>query len=112
MRKGIADLHRPPHVSQAANCRYLGAIASVEDTTFPGELTALPCQLAKRNGRRMRPLEPYAPSELDVISRGEFAINAFSNRDPRPLLLPTGLLTHAPSATRFGTSNYPPPLTP
>jgi len=51
MRKGIADLHRPPHISQAANGRYLGAIASVEDTTSPDELTARPCQPAKRNGR-------------------------------------------------------------
>jgi hypothetical protein len=89
MRKGIADLHRRTEVSQAANDRYLRALASVEDTTPLGELTTRLCQPAKRNGRRVRPLNPYAPADaklLDAISRGEFAINGFRNRDLRLLL--------------------------
>ncbi len=89
MRKGIADLHRRTEVSQAANDRYLRALASVEDTTSLGELTARLCRPAKRNGRRVRALNPYAPGDaelLDAISRGEFAVNGLRNRDLRRLL--------------------------
>ena len=34
--RGCADLHRRAEVSQAANDRYLQALASVEDTTVTG----------------------------------------------------------------------------
>ena len=52
MRKGIADLHRRAEVSQAANNRYLRALASVDDTTSLGELASRLCQPARRNGRQ------------------------------------------------------------
>jgi hypothetical protein len=96
MRKGIADLHRRTQVSQAANDRYLRAIASVEETTSLGKLAARLCQPAKRNGRRVRPLNPYAPADatlLEAISRGEFAINGLRNRDLRSLLFPAAALS-------------------
>jgi hypothetical protein len=86
MRKGIADLHRRAEVSQAANHRYANALASVEDTRSVGELATKLCQPVKRNGRRARPLNPYSPDDaklLDAISRGEFTINGFRNRDLR-----------------------------
>ena len=86
MRKGIADLHRRAEVSQAANDRYLCALASVEDTTSMGELATRLCMPVRRNGRRARPLNPYSPDDaklLDAISRGEFTINGFRNRDLR-----------------------------
>lgn len=89
MRKGIADLHRRTQVSQAANDRYLNALASVEDTTCLGDLAARLCRPAKRKGRRLRALNPYAPDDarlLEAISRGEFALNGFRNRDLRRLL--------------------------
>lgn len=89
MRKGIADLHRRAEVSQAANDRYLQALAAVEDTTSVGELAARLCQPVRRNGRRVRALNPYAPADaqlLEAISRGEFALNGFRNRDLRRLL--------------------------
>ena len=89
MRKGIADLHRRADVSQAANDRYLQALASVENTTSLGEITARLCRPTRRNGRRVRPLNPHAPADaalLEAISRGEFTINGFRNRDLRQLL--------------------------
>jgi hypothetical protein len=46
MRKGVADLHRRTEVSQAANNRYLQALASVDDTTAFGELAARLCRPA------------------------------------------------------------------
>ena len=91
MRKGIADLHRRAEVSQAANNRYLRALASVDDTTPLGELATRLCQPARRNGREVRSLNPYAPADaslLDAISRAEFTLNGFRNRDLRPLLFP------------------------
>ena len=88
MRKGIADLHRRAQVSQAANDRYLQALASVEDTTSLGALAARLCLPVKRKGRRLRALNPYAPADtrlLEAISRGEFTLNGLRNRDLRRL---------------------------
>ena len=89
MRKGIADPHRRAEVSQAANGRYLTALASVDETTSLGELTAKLCQPVRRGGRRTRPFNPHAPGDaklLEAIGRGEFTINGFRNRDLRLLL--------------------------
>ena len=89
MRKGIADLHRRAEVSDAANNRYLQALASVDDITSLGELTARLCRPTKRNGRRVRALNPHAPTDaalIEAIGRGEFNINGFRNRDLRRLL--------------------------
>lgn len=89
MRKGIADLHRRSETSQAANDRYLRAMASVEDSTPLGRLTARLCQPVKRNGRQVRALNPHAPGDarlFEIISRGEFTINGFRNRDLRQRL--------------------------
>jgi hypothetical protein len=89
MRKGIADLHRRAEVSQAANGRYLQALASVDDTRSLGELTTKLAQPVKRDGRRIRPFNPHAPGDaklIEAISRGEFTINGFRNRDLRRLL--------------------------
>jgi hypothetical protein len=89
MRKGVADLHRRTETSQGANERYLRALASVEDTTPLGTQAARLCQPVRHNGRQVRTLNPYAPGDsklLDAISRGEFTINGFRNRDLRQLL--------------------------
>ena len=89
MRKGIADLHRRAEVSQAANERHLQALASVDDTTSLGEITARLCRPRTRDGRRVRALNPHAPADaalLEAVSRGEFTINGFRNRDLRQLL--------------------------
>jgi hypothetical protein len=89
MRKGVADLHRRAGVSQAANERYLDALASVENTTSLGELTARLCRPAKHKGRRVRALNPHAAGDAALfaaINRGEFALNGFRNRDLRGLL--------------------------
>jgi hypothetical protein len=91
MRKGVADLHRRAEVSQAANDRYLQALASVEDTTSLGELAARLCRPVRYQGRRVRALNPHAPEDsalLGAISRGEFTLNGLRNRDIRALLFP------------------------
>ena len=96
MRKGIADLHRRTEVSQAANVRYLNAMASVENTTSLGELTARLCRPANHNGHRVRALNPGAPADaglLEAVSRGEFTLNGFRNRDLRAILFPEGAVS-------------------
>jgi hypothetical protein len=89
MRKGVADLPRRAEVSQAANRRYLTALASVEDTTALGELTARLCRPVIYKGRRVRALNPHAPADamlLAAISHGEFTLNGLRNRDLCALL--------------------------
>jgi len=89
MRKGIADLYRRAEASQASNNRYLGALAAAADTTALGELTARLGQPVKRKGRRVRAINPCAPTDsklLETISCGEWVINGFRNRDLRGLL--------------------------
>ena len=86
MRKGIADLHRRTETSQACNDRYLRAMASAADTTPLGELTARLGRPVRRKGRRVRPMNPCAPNDarlIETVSRGEFVINGFRNRDLR-----------------------------
>jgi len=84
LRSGIADLHRRAEVSRHAAERYLDALASVElDTTLEQVLQRLG-QPKYWHGRRVRALHPFAPDDrqlLQVISRGEFTLNGFRNRD-------------------------------
>lgn len=89
MCKAVADLHRRAEVSQACNDRYLDALASVENTTALGELTARLCRPVTDKGRRVRAINPHAPRDaalLAAISRGEFTLNGLRNQDLRHLL--------------------------
>ena len=84
MRQGIADLHRRTVVSQAANDRYLQALAHVEDASPLGTLVEALCRPTHLNSQRIRALQPWAPEDfalLQASNRGEFAINGMRNRD-------------------------------
>ena len=52
LRQGIADLHRRAEVSQAANARYLEALAAVHDTTPLRQLVEPLCRPASEPARR------------------------------------------------------------
>jgi hypothetical protein len=89
LRKGVADLHRRAQVSEAANQRYLQALANVQDTASLGSLTEKLCRPTIWKGKRLRALNPYSPEDLallQAVARGEFAINGFRNRDLVKLL--------------------------
>jgi hypothetical protein len=89
MRKGIADLHRRAEVSQAANGRYLDALAQVDDDTTLAEVFDQVARPVLWHGRRVRALDIGGPEDVELlraISRGEFATNGFRNRNLRPLL--------------------------
>jgi len=89
LRKGVADLPRRAEISQAANERYLNALAAAQATTPLGKLAERVCRRCEWQGRRFRALNPLAPDDaqlLSAICRGEFTINGFRNRDLRPIL--------------------------
>lgn len=91
MRKGIADLHRRAQISQASNQRYLDALASIEVDRLLGEIVESVCCPIHWKSQRVRPLRPWAKEDttlLEIISRGEFNINGFRNRDIRQRIYP------------------------
>ena len=84
MRKGIADLHRRVAVSDASNNRYLDALGSLDTDTPLHKLLAPVCRRKKWKGHMVRALRPWSDDDgqlLSAVSRGEFAINGFRNRD-------------------------------
>lgn len=89
LRKAVSDIHRRAEVCQAANERYLDSMAAVDATTPLGELAAHLCRPQRWNGHRVRGLNPLAGEDaalLEAVSRGEFHIQGFRNRDLRVLL--------------------------
>src|SRR5260370_1061521 len=83
MRRGIADLHRRAQISQQATERYLDALAEVDDDTTLQELVGRLGQRRKWKGRSVRALRPLAEDHpwLQAVSRGEFTLQGFRNRD-------------------------------
>lgn len=89
LRKGVADLHRRVEISQHANERYAASLATVEDKTPLKDLSEPVCRAVTWQGRRARALNPMSRPDaqaLEAISRGEFLVNGFRNRDIRSLL--------------------------
>ena len=91
LRKGVADIQRRTEISQAANERYVEALASVDESRSLAELAAAVCRPVSKKGIRARALNPLAEEDgrlLEAVNRGEFTINGFRNRDLRGLLYP------------------------
>ena len=91
MRKGIADLHRRTQLSQASNKRYLDALASIDVECLLGEMVESVCRPVNLKNQRVRPLRPWNKEDtllLKIISRGEFNIAGFRNKDIRQGLYP------------------------
>jgi hypothetical protein len=89
LRRGVADIYRRAQVSQASNERYLDALAAADTSTPLGELIRHICKPTTYNGKRVRALRPWAEPDLALfhaVSRGEFCINGFRNRDLQSLL--------------------------
>ena len=92
MRKGVADLHGRAEVGAKINERLAASLATVAEKTSLAELTKDLGQRQPWKGRHVRALNPLAPEDvalLEAVSRGEFAINGFRNRDIRALLFGT-----------------------
>jgi len=89
-RAGRMPSSEPTGTSQAANERYLEAVATVAGSTPLAQLTDEVCRAVFWHGQRQRGLNPLASADallLEAINRGEFVVNGFRNRDLRGLLL-------------------------
>ena len=84
LRKGVADIHRRAHVSDASNDRYLDALACVEDKTPLRNIFRDVQKRTTLNGQPIRALRVWDPDEvrlLAAVGSGEFVINGLRNRD-------------------------------
>jgi hypothetical protein len=91
MRKGVADLPRRAAVSQASNDRYVAALTSAHCSKPLKDLAKVVCRRKQENNRTVRALNPLGAEDstlLEIVNRGEFAINGFRNRDLRKHLYP------------------------
>jgi len=89
LRKGVSDLHRRTQVCQAANERYLEAMAFVEPEVSLRELAEPLCRRVRWKRRAFRALHPWSAEDaalLAAIQHGEFALRGFRNREIRQLL--------------------------
>jgi hypothetical protein len=89
LRKGVADVRRRAQVSDAANQRYLDALAAVTASEPLSKLTDAICQSVEWNGKRVRAIKPWSPQDaalLSAVNRPEFTLQGFRNRDLRTLL--------------------------
>jgi len=91
LRRNVGDLPRRAKVSQGANHRYLDALAAVSGTIPLFEWAQAVCRPLRRAGRRYRALNPLGARDgalLEIVNRGELALNGFRNRDLRTRLYP------------------------
>jgi hypothetical protein len=88
MRRGVADLYRRAEVAQKAAERYADELASVDDSRRLEELTKDLERPTTWNGRSVRGLRLLGGDNelLLAVSRGEFNLNGFRNRDLQRLL--------------------------
>jgi len=88
LRRTVTDLPRRAEVSRAANRRYLDALASTQVGTPLGELASPLCRPLTHHGHRYRALQPLGSDTLllRALSRGEWTIGGFRNRDLQSLL--------------------------
>ena len=91
LRKSVGDLHRRAEICEAANGRYLEALASVRAGQSAGAVAQRVCRPIIKEGRRHRGLNPWGEPDatlLAVIHRGEWTVSGFRNRDVRAALYP------------------------
>lgn len=84
LRRGLADFKRRAEISRRANNRYLQALAATSGAIPLFQWVEKTCQPICRKGRRYRGLNPWSKEDgllLELVNRGEFALNGFRNRD-------------------------------
>src|SRR5437660_1542397 len=91
MRRGIADMQRRADVSKKAAERYLDAFAAVNEDTTLDELVGRLQKHTTWRERRVRGLRPFGDDStlMAAVSRGEFAISGFRNRDLQAIFFPS-----------------------
>jgi hypothetical protein len=93
LRRTVADLHRRAQVSQAANERYLEALAGVAETRTVKDLIEPLCRRVAEPGknpvRKVRALNPLSTADADLltaISDPKWMVNGVRNRDLAQML--------------------------
>jgi hypothetical protein len=89
MRKSVVEMTRRTELSQASNERYLEALGTLPTDTPLSRATGKLCRPIVVEGRRYRALNPLAPDDarlLEAVSRGEWLVSGFRNRDLRRVL--------------------------
>ena len=89
MRKGVADIRRRTQVSQAANDRYLDALAAADTSQTLGDLLKSVTRRGAFGGRPVRGLRPWSAEDvalMSAIADGASCLRGFSNRDIRQRL--------------------------
>ncbi len=89
MRKGVIDIPPRAEVCQAINDRHASFLAAAVDTEPLGKLVEDLCAPVQWRRRRARGLNLFASADvqlLEIVSRGDFMINGFRNRDVREAL--------------------------
>jgi hypothetical protein len=91
MRKAITDLPRLVEICQAANQRYLEALADVEVEQPVHEILDPVSKRVVREGRAYRGLRPVTAEEAALFAcllNGKYRLQGFRNADIRDLLTP------------------------
>lgn len=89
MRKSVVEMSRRAELSQAANDRYVEALGTVPSDMPLSRAVGKLCRPVVVQGRRHRALNPLAPEDarlLEAVSRGEWLVAGFRNRDIRRTL--------------------------
>jgi hypothetical protein len=89
MRKSVVEMGRRAELSQASNDRYVEALGNLSTGTPLGRAAGKLCRPVMVGGRRHRALNPLAADDarlLESISRGEWLVAGFRNRDIRQAL--------------------------
>jgi hypothetical protein len=93
LRKGVADARRRAEICQGVNNRYLEALASLDSEVPVKQLVASVCKPTRWKRRNVRALHPWSDRDqelLALISRGEYVLQGFHNRDLAAPLYPKG----------------------
>lgn len=89
LRKSVADLSRRTQLSQKSNERYIAGLSAFDSDQPLKQLTDRVCvrvQVGKRWHRGLRPFDPVDVQLFEAVTRGEFSVAGFRNRDLRLIL--------------------------
>jgi hypothetical protein len=92
LKRSVTDLPARAALSQAANARYLQALAATRGGRPLGETVASVCRPVTSQGQRYRALRLFAPQDMAVlttINRGDFTVEGFRNADLQRALFTT-----------------------
>jgi hypothetical protein len=92
LRRSTADLPRRAKVSHAATQRFLNALSVVDDHVALAEEAALISRRVRYHQQSFRALNPFAPSDaqlLSAVNDAKFMVSGFTNADLRTALFGT-----------------------